>query len=122
MQVAPTPSTRDRALERLNGLISGLTMAGLAGIVGFGFLAAVTLPGRAQPTAGSPTGTTGSVGRATIAGQPQANGSVGRRHRDDDQSGSTLPPPAQSTPGPLFQAPVQDPFSVGQGQVVTGGS
>jgi hypothetical protein len=97
-------------------------MAGLAGIVGFGFLAAVTLPGRAQPTAGSPTGTTGSVGSASIAGQPQPNGSVRRRHRNDEQNGAALPPTAQSTPGPLFQAPVQDPFSVGQGQVVTGGS
>jgi len=126
MQIAPTSVSRDRAVERLRGLITGVAMAGFAGMVGFGYLAATSIPGRTEPTVGSPSGmtssTNGSLGNVPIAGAPQTKRSVRRHHRDDGQTGSIQPPTVQSAPVPYFQAPVQNPFSVGQGQVTTGGS
>jgi hypothetical protein len=96
-QWAP-PASRDRAVARVRRLVTGVALVGLAGIVGFGYLAAATVPGKSEPKTASSIDATGPVG------------------------GSDPAPTAAPRQGPTFQAPAQAPFSVGRGHVTTGGS
>ena len=99
---------RREAIDRLQSLTTGAIVAGTAGTIGFGFLAAATFTGNSTTQA------------ATDDNQPstiQSQSGSGRSGTNRDQTNATNP-----SVGGLRTAPTPRPVAGRQGHAATGGS
>ena len=105
---------RHAAIDRLRSMTTGAIVAGAAGTIGFGFLAAATFTGKSSAQAA----TTDDTQPATTQSQTGGSGTAG----DKGNGAATNPGNAVPAPGGLQVTPIPRPTRTPRPHAATGGS
>jgi hypothetical protein len=109
---------RRQAIVRLQSLTTGAVVAGVAGTIGFGVLAAATFSGKSSAQAATTDNTPSATGQAQAgSGASPQTSSGSDTSRNRGSANAAIP-----TPGTLGAAPTPRPTRTPRPHAATGGS
>ncbi|HEX8940571.1 MAG TPA: hypothetical protein VF763_10435 [Candidatus Limnocylindrales bacterium] len=117
----PSPTDREVGLRRLRDLTLSVAVAGTAGAIAFGAIAAFSNPGQPRNATSATGGTLDGLQGAVGAAATPLSGDDGTTL--EDGGGQAAVGQAPAFQAPAFQAPQQLPFGFsGGGHAASGGS